>query len=150
MAAVAIGAMGIAACSLGWGGDRWILYSGILMLLIAPMVWLGLRYARVPAALVALIATWPLVWGTYGLTVIAGEYNDCRDGRIGPTASLTSYPADYCSIVDWGERFGIGLGLVGVGLTGLFVLIVVLKNGDHFRRTLRVRARSDAAGVGPA
>jgi hypothetical protein len=138
LAAVVLAALGLVGLYFGLPGDRWLLIGGVVLLALAPTVWVGFRFARVPAAIVALLASWPLVYGLWGLTVVAGEYGDCRDGRIGAVASFTSYPADYCNIVDWAGKFGVGFGLIGLGLAGLFVFAVVMRNAEHFKRTLRL------------
>ena len=145
LAALVFAGLGVIGLYFGIGGDRWLLYGGVVLLALAPMVWLGVRYARVPAAIVAFLASWPLLYGIWGLSVVTADYNNCiKNDRATASISFSSLPADYCETFNWANTFGVGYALIGIGAAALFAFVAILRDGDHFHRGLEWRPRRPA------
>lgn len=131
--------LGIAAVAFGLSGDARVLIAGVFYLAVAPLVWFAVPPARWAGMAVALIAFLPGIYGIAGLTVVAQQFISCQDGSIGSTASIgsaifTSFPSNYCQIVDWTRQFGIGFALIGVGMAGIVILYALATGGNYFER----------------
>lgn len=135
LAAVLVLLLGVAALVLGWNSSAWLVVGGVGLLVLAPAVWIGLKVARWPAVAAGLLALLAGVYGIWGLTVVAGDFANCRDQ---PIASIfaSSLPADYCSVVSWVTQFGTGFGLIAVGVTGVIVLAALVLENEYFGRPL--------------
>ena len=53
------------------------------------------------------------VWGTY---VVFSDWRPCVDPSATP---IGDYPTGYCSTVNWPVQFGIGIGMVVVGVLAI-------------------------------
>lgn len=121
--------------------NPWLVVGGIAALIASAMVWRATPAARWAGMAVGLIALLPGIYGLGGLGVVAQTFQECQNRA---TASLifTSYPEGYCGTVSWPYQFGIGIGLISVGVAGLFVIFALAANGDYFRRDNGMQAHT--------
>lgn len=53
-----------------------------------------------------------------------------------PSIVASSLPGNYCEAENWVRQFGIGSGLIGVGVAGLIILFTVIWENEYFDRPL--------------
>src|SRR5262245_3817045 len=135
LAVLLLGLMGVAMVVIGPSTNQWLLVAGVLGVIAAPTVWLVLRIGRWLAVGAALFALLPGIHGLVALGVVAQERMACEAGRVASIA-MNSYPEGYCGMVDWTQEFAIGFALLAVGIAGLVVLAIVIREPEHFRKPL--------------
>jgi hypothetical protein len=86
-------------------------------------------------AFVALIGgLFVAAWGLWGTFVVFSDWRPCVDPQATPVGDV---PSNYCDLVNWPVQFGIGMGLVAVG-------VVAVVAGVRLARRLDSRARPSA------
>jgi hypothetical protein len=131
LAAVTTAVVGLGVAGI-MGADPRLAIGGLLLVGLAVGLWAGWAWARLSALVVGAIGLLPLVWGVYGLAVVAEEWFQCADGRLAVASIVaTSYPAGWCVTRNWLATFGTGLALVGVGLAGLIVFAAAAREWRH-------------------
>lgn len=127
--------------AVGRDDSPWLVAGGVAALIASAMVWRATPAARWAGMAVGLIVLLPGIYGLGGLGAVVQQFQSCQNGS---TASLifTSYPEGYCGTVSWPYQFGIGIGLIAVGVAGLFVTLSLAANGDYFRRDTRVQTHT--------
>lgn len=87
-----------------------------------------MRRVRVAAVAAAVAGVLAGLYGLFGLAVVAGDAVSCINR---PTASLlASMPGGFCEATNWVTQFGIGAGLVALGVLGIAVLVLVARSNQ--------------------
>ena len=141
LSAVLSAAVGFCAIWLGWrNAEPWFATAGIAMVALAPALWFGSRLARFGAILAGLFALPVGIYGLVGLGAVVEQRQMCDSQSATAALTFTSYPANFCSTVNWFTQFGFGFALLGVGISGLVLLATAAIEGEHFDRSMRLGA----------
>ena len=136
LSAASLALLGVAAVLLAPSRNESLIVAGVLGVVASPLVWFGVRYARWVGIAAAMVALLPGIHGLGSMAVVAQQFASCSDGSVASVASIvaTSYPENYCEIVNWPRQFGISFGLISVGLAGAVILFGLKREAVHFDR----------------
>ena len=135
-AVLGFGAIGLAVRN----SDPWFAAAGIALVVLAPALWLGFRPARWGAVLAGVLVLPVGIYGLAGLGAVVEQRQMCDSQAATASLTFTSYPADFCSTVNWLTQFGFGFALLGVGICGLILLATAAVDREHFMRQMRLGA----------
>lgn len=68
------------------------------------------------------------LFGLWGLTVVYGQWSMRFAGGQGGSAS---YPPDFCERMDWVRQWGIGVGLLAIGVVGAALAIRLVRGNPR-------------------
>jgi hypothetical protein len=133
--------VGVSVIWLGWrNAEPWFAVAGIALIALAPALWFGSRLARFGAIVAGLLSLPVGIYGLWGLGAVIEQRQMCDSQSATASILATSYPADFCTTVNWFTQFGFGFALLGVGISGLILLATAAMDSEHFDRPMRLGA----------
>ena len=113
------------------GGVGW-LALGAALLALGFALRAGWRPASGLVVIVGMVALLPGVYGLMGSFVVAQQLAMCASGSVASIAPLTSDPAGFCQHVNWFEQVGTGVLLIGIGATGIVLIVAGMQHARSF------------------